>query len=362
MQAAIPSLVYNLGIPEYRRQPLTPTAYVKTETTLNPLSQPADWRLCVAPMIDVTDRHCRYFHRLLAPHARLYTEMITTGALLHGRIARHLDFNPAEQPVALQLGGSEPQALADCARLGQQWGYDEINLNCGCPSERVQRGAFGACLMAEPGLVADCLKAMQDAVSVPVTVKHRLGLDYQDSYDFVRDFVGKTHDAGCRVFIVHARNAVLKGLSPKDNRQIPPLRYEWAARLKADFPDSRIVLNGGIIEPGHAADLLGQFDGVMLGRAAWHNPGVLSDISRLFDPQTGLPEPAQIVHAMAGYAAQEMSKGVPLRIIVRPMLGWMSGRPGARYWRRTLSDPDVLKRNDAGVIEQAWADLARQSD
>lgn len=322
----------------------------------------ADWRVCVAPMIDVTDRHCRYFHRLLAPKARLYTEMITTGALLHGDVARHLDFNDEEQPVALQLGGSEPAALADCARLGQQWGYDEINLNCGCPSERVQKGAFGACLMAEPALVADCVKAMQDAVSVPVTVKHRLGLDYDESYGFARDFVGALHAAGCRVFIVHARNAVLKGLSPKDNRQIPPLRYEMAARLKADFPDSRFVLNGGITLAGHAQELLDGFDGVMLGRAAWHTPGVLSELSRICDPDVVLLEPGQVVHAMADYAAREVAKGVPLRIVVRPMLGWMSGRPGARHWRRTLSDPKVLGGNDPQVIEQAWEALARNSD
>src|SRR5690606_30863400 len=192
---------------------------------------PAGWELCVAPMIDVTDRHCRYFHRLLAPRVRLYTEMITTGALIHGDVARHLDFDPSEHPVALQLGGSEPRDLAHAARLGAQWGYDEINLNCGCPSERVQKGAFGACLMAEPALVADCIKAMQDAVSIPVTVKHRLGLDYDESYGFVRDFVGRIHDVGCRVFVVHARNAVLKGLSLIDNREITPLRFDTAERL-----------------------------------------------------------------------------------------------------------------------------------
>ncbi|MGB3288664.1 MAG: tRNA dihydrouridine(20/20a) synthase DusA [Burkholderiaceae bacterium] len=320
-----------------------------------------DWRLCVAPMIDVTDRHCRYFHRLLAPRARLYTEMITTGALMHGNVARHLDFDPAEEPVALQLGGSEPQALADSARLGRQWGYDEINLNCGCPSERVQRGAFGACLMAEPDLVADCVKAMQDAVDIPVTVKHRLGLDYDESYSFVRDFVGKIHDTGCRVFIVHARNAVLKGLSPKDNREKPPLRYDAAARLKADFPDCVFVLNGGITEVDQSLDLMREFDGVMLGRAAWHNPGVLADISRKLHPELALPEPAQVVHDMARYAEREIAKGVPLRMIARCMLGWMSGRAGARHWRRSLSDPALLNRNDAGLIEQAWSDLALRS-
>ncbi|PLC52647.1 tRNA dihydrouridine(20/20a) synthase DusA [Pollutimonas nitritireducens] len=317
----------------------------------------SDWRLCVAPMIDVTDRHCRYFHRLLAPRARLYTEMITTGALLHGKVARHLDFDPAEEPVALQLGGSEPEALAESARLGQQWGYDEINLNCGCPSERVQKGAFGACLMAEPALVADCVKAMQDAVSIPVTVKHRLGLDYDDSYGFVRDFVGKIHDTGCRVFIVHARNAVLKGLSPKDNREKPPLRYDMAARIKADFPDCTIVLNGGITGVYEVASLLGEFDGVMLGRAAWHNPGILSDISRSMHPDLIVSEPAQIVQAMVQYAGREIEKGVPLRLIVRSMLGWMSGRAGARYWRRTLSDHSQLNDNDARLIDRAWSDL-----
>jgi len=313
-------------------------------------------------MIDVTDRHCRYFHRLLAPRARLYTEMITTGALLHGDVARHLDFHEAEQPVALQLGGSDPEALAYSARLGQQWGYDEINLNCGCPSDRVQRGAFGACLMAEPALVADCVKAMQDAVSVPVTVKHRLGLDYDESYDFVRDFVGTLYQAGCRVFIVHARNAVLKGLSPKDNREIPPLRYDAARRLKADFPDCTIVLNGGIAQADDARRQLDDFDGVMLGRAAWHNPGVLSELSRLLEPGIELPEPGQIVHAMTEYAQGQVERGVPLRMVVKPMLGWMNGRPGSRHWRRTLSDATLLNTNDPRVLEKAWSDLVLRAE
>ncbi|WP_257215387.1 tRNA dihydrouridine(20/20a) synthase DusA [Pusillimonas noertemannii] len=322
----------------------------------------AGWRLCVAPMIDVTDRHCRYFHRLLAPRARLYTEMITTGALLHGDVARHLDFHEAEQPVALQLGGSDPEALAYSARLGQQWGYDEINLNCGCPSDRVQRGAFGACLMAEPALVADCVKAMQDAVSVPVTVKHRLGLDYDESYDFVRDFVGTLYQAGCRVFVVHARNAVLKGLSPKDNREIPPLRYDAARRLKADFPDCTVVLNGGIAQADDARRQLEDFDGVMLGRAAWHNPGVLSELSRLLEPGIELPEPGQIVHAMTEYAHGQVERGVPLRMVVKPMLGWMNGRPGSRHWRRTLSDATLLNTNDPQVLEKAWSDLVLRAE
>lgn len=316
-----------------------------------------DWHLCVAPMIDVTDRHCRYFHRLLAPRARLYTEMITTGALLHGNVPRHLDFNVQEHPVALQLGGSEPDALAQCARLGEQWGYDEINLNCGCPSERVQKGAFGACLMAEPQLVADCVKAMQDVVSVPVTVKHRLGLDYNDSYDFVRDFVGTLYLAGCRVFIVHARNAVLKGLSPKDNREIPPLRYHAALQLKRDFPDAVFVVNGGINQLSQTTELLEQFDGVMLGRAAWHNPAILSDISLALGHVTEPAQPGNVVAAMVQYCEEQVAKGVPLRMITRAMLGYLAGVPGARQWRRALSDARELAANDPAVISRAWQQL-----
>lgn len=324
-----------------------------------PFDAPASaWRLCVAPMIDVTDRHCRYFHRLLAPHARLYTEMITTGALVHGDVARHLDFDTAEHPVALQLGGSEPADLAHAARLGEQWGYDEINLNCGCPSERVQKGAFGACLMAEPALVADCIKAMQDAVSVPVTVKHRLGLDYDESYSFVRDFVGQIHDTGCRVFIVHARNAVLKGLSPKDNREIPPLRYDVAARLVADFPDAVFVLNGGLAQPAQCLQALQTFHGVMVGRAAWHTPGVLSALSVALGQTSSAPDDQHVLNAMMQYAARQTQAGVPLRMVIKGMLGWQSGRPGARRWRQMLSDARQLAANDPRVLERAWAALA----
>lgn len=324
---------------------------------MSTVSADNDWRLCVAPMIDVTDRHCRYFHRLLAPRARLYTEMITTGALLHGDVARHLDFDPAEHPVALQLGGSEPEALAQAARLGAKWGYDEINLNCGCPSERVQKGAFGACLMAEPDLVADCIKAMRDAVDVPVTVKHRLGLDYDESYGFVRDFVGKLYDAGCRVFVVHARNAVLKGLSPKDNREIPPLRYDAALQLKRDFPDCTVVLNGGLADAPQSLAQGESFDGVMLGRAAWHTPRVLSALSLALWPSVRLPSDAQVVDAMTDYAARQVAAGVPLRVIVRPMLGLVNGQSGARRWRRLLSDPARLAGNDPGLIYEAWRSL-----
>lgn len=313
------------------------------------------WQFSVAPMIDVTDRHCRYFHRLLAPNALLYTEMITTGALIYGDVPRHLQFSDQEHPVALQLGGSEPEALAHCARLGQSWGYDEINLNCGCPSERVQKGAFGACLMAEPALVADCIKAMQDAVSVPVTVKHRLGLDYDESYDFVRDFVGRIYDTGCRVFITHARNAVLRGLSPKDNREIPPLRYDVVTRLKRDFPGARFVLNGGLSDPEHILAAASSFDGAMVGRLAWHEPYVLRAISQSLWPDTPVATDAQIVDEMARYAQLQLAQGTPLRAVVKPMLGLFNGRKGARQWRRHLSDPIQLATRQPAILHQALA-------
>jgi len=305
-------------------------------------------------MIDVTDRHCRFFHRLLAPRARLYTEMITTGALLHGDAQRHLDFNAQEHSVALQLGGSEPGALVAAAKLGAQWGYDEINLNCGCPSERVQKGAFGACLMAEPNLVADCIKAMQDVVNVPVTVKHRMGLDKNESYDFVRDFVGTLYDTGCRVFIIHARNAVLKGLSPKDNREVPPLRYDEAARLKQDFPDAVMVLNGGLITLADCEAFLPQFDGVMLGRSPWHDPSVLSRISQAWWPQLPVKSEAEVIEALVQYAAQQIAAKVPLRIVVRPILGLFNGRSNSRIWRRMLSDSKLLRQDDPELIRLAW--------
>uniref|UniRef100_UPI003341B4F5 tRNA dihydrouridine(20/20a) synthase DusA n=1 Tax=Castellaniella defragrans TaxID=75697 RepID=UPI003341B4F5 len=317
----------------------------------------APWRLCVAPMIDVTDRHCRYFHRLLAPQARLYTEMVTTGALRHGDAGRHLDFDASEHPLALQLGGSDPAELAYCARMGEQWGYDEINLNCGCPSERVQRGAFGACLMAEPALVADCVRAMCDAVSVPVTVKHRLGLGYDESYGFVRDFVGALFEAGCRVFIVHARNAVLEGLSPKDNREKPPLRYADALRLRQDFPEARFVLNGGLSEVEDCLGWMRQFDGVMLGRAAWHHPDVLSALNRRIAPGQAIPAADRILEALLDYAMRQTAAGVPLHIVLRGVLGWRAGLPGARRWRRILSDPAALRAEGPAILRRAWAEL-----
>ncbi len=313
------------------------------------------WRLSIAPMLDVTDRHCRYFHRLLAPKALLYTEMVTTGALIYGDVPRHLMFNQEEYPVALQLGGSEPEALVHCAKLGQEWGYDEINLNCGCPSERVQKGAFGACLMAEADLVADCIKAMQDAVTVPVTVKHRLGLDYDESYAFVRDFVAKIYDVGCRVFVSHARNAVLKGLSPKDNREIPPLRYEVVAQLKKDFPDALFILNGGIHQLEQAKDLLADFDGIMIGRAAWHEPYLLRDISQAIWPEVAVADNKEVMLKMTAYAEKALSDGAPLRAVIKPMLGLMNGQQGAKHFRRLLSDVKRLNAGDITLIEEAFS-------
>lgn len=315
------------------------------------------WQLCVAPMIDVTDRHCRFFHRLLAPKARLYTEMITTSALKHGDISRHLDFDSAEHPVALQLGGSDPAALAYCAKIGERWGFDEINLNCGCPSERVQKGDFGARLMLQPRLVADAIKAMQDAVSLPVTVKHRLGLDYDESIDLMTEFVSVLYDVGCRVFIAHARNAVLAGLSPRDNREVPPLRYEDAARIKTQFPDATVVLNGGLIDVQGCQQALKTFDGVMLGRAAWHNPGCLSELSVALHHEAYMPDADQVVQDYARYCEEQVKQGVPLRVLVRPLLGWMQGIPGSRFWRRALSNQKMLSSDDVSVLIDAWQNL-----
>ena len=298
------------------------------------------WKVSVAPMLDWTDRHCRYFHRLLTRHTLLYTEMVTTGALLHGDVARHLRFNTEEHPLALQLGGSEPADLAHCAKLGEQWGYDEINLNCGCPSERVQRGAFGACLMAEPQLVADCVKAMVDVAGVPVTVKHRIGIDKTESYEFVRDFVGAVSEAGCKVFIVHARNAWLKGLSPKENREVPPLRYALVHQLKREFPHLTIAINGGITTNTQIAEQLQAVDGVMVGREAYHNPWLMSDWDATFYAQPVSEQTRESVEQqMVDYMEREATlHGTPWSTIARHMLGLRHGLPGARRWRQVWSD------------------------
>ena len=301
-------------------------------------------RISVAPMMDWTDRHCRFFLRQVSPAARLYTEMITTGALLHGDVERQLKFDPAEHPVAVQLGGSEPDELARCARMAAERGYDEVNLNVGCPSERVQRGAFGACLMAEPALIAECVRAMRAAVAVPVTIKHRIGIGRTESYEFMRDFVGAVAEAGCRTFIVHARNAILQGLSPKENREVPPLRYDFVHRLKREFPGLEIVINGGIATQAQIEAQLALVDGVMLGRAAYHDPWMLADPGRA---RSG------VVHAMEEYAAREVARGTALRHVCRHMLGLYLGQPGARQWRRMLSDPDRLSRNDPRLLDEA---------
>ena len=298
------------------------------------------WRMSVAPMMDWTDRHCRYLHRLLSRHTLLYTEMVTTGALVHGDVERHLRFGVEEHPVALQLGGSEPADLAHSARLGEQWGYDEVNLNCGCPSERVQRGAFGACLMNEPQLVADCVKAMVDVVSVPVTVKHRIGIDKVEEYGFVRDFVGTVADAGCTIFIAHARNAWLKGLSPKENREIPPLRYDVVAQLKKDFPQLTIAINGGFVSDDAVRAQLDVVDGVMVGREAYHNPWWIARWDEQFygDAPNELTR-ERVEDRMVEYMEREAAQhGTHWYSIARHMLGLRNGLPGARRWRQAWSD------------------------
>lgn len=305
-------------------------------------------------MMDWTDRHCRWFHRALSRHTWLYTEMVTTGALIHGDVARHLAFTADEAPVALQLGGSEPVDLARSAKLGEQWGYDEINLNCGCPSERVQRGAFGACLMNEPQLVADCVKAMRDAVSVPVTVKHRIGVDAVEEYGFVRDFVGTIAEAGCTVFIVHARNAILKGLSPKENREIPPLKYDYAYQLKRDFPHLEIILNGGVKTLDEVDEHLRHIDGVMLGREAYHNPYVLADVdARFYGATDCAPTREEAEAKLIDYCAAELARGTHLGAITRHALGLYRGVAGARAWRRVLSDNKKLTAADLSIFDEA---------
>ena len=320
-------------------------------------------RISVAPMMDWTDRHCRYFHRLLSRHALLYTEMVTTGALIHGDVSRHLLFNTEEHPVALQLGGSEPADLAHCARLGQQWGYSEINLNCGCPSERVQRGAFGACLMAEPKLVADCVKAMVDVVDVPVTVKHRIGIDKDERYGFVRDFVGTVSEAGCSTFIVHARNAWLKGLSPKENREVPPLRYELVHRLKKEFPDLTICVNGGVTTHGQASNQLLELDGVMIGREAYHNPWWLTSWDADFFGGTPQGKTREQVEAlMCEYMVREAAEhGTSFSAIARHMLGLRHGLPGSRRWRQVWSDHRLKTLDPHEVMVLAHKDVVNRT-
>lgn len=296
-------------------------------------------RLAVAPMMEWTDRHYRYFARLLTRHTLLYTEMVTTGALIHGDTARFLRHDPAEHPVALQLGGADPAEMAHCARLGADAGFCEININVGCPSDRVQNGRFGACLMAEPDVVADCVAAMKAAVAVPVTVKTRIGIDERDSYEALAGFTDAVVNAGCDALIVHARKAWLKGLSPRENRDVPPLRYDVVLRLKEDFPDLPMVINGGIQTLAQAAGFLECLDGAMIGRAAYQTPWLLADADRvIFSDPTPPPTPHEVLDAFVPYVEHQLAAGVPLNAITRHILGLFQGRPGARRWRRHLSE------------------------
>ncbi len=309
-------------------------------------------------MMDWTDRHCRYFLRLLSRHTLLYTEMITTGALLHGDRQRFLGYDETEHPIALQLGGSTPADLAACAKLAEQAGYDEVNLNVGCPSDRVQNNMIGACLMGHPALVADCVKAMVDAVAIPITVKHRIGINGRDSYEQLCDFVGQVRDAGCRSFTVHARIAILEGLSPKENRDVPPLRYDVVARLKDDFPDLEIVLNGGIKTLEDCKTHLQTFDGVMLGREAYHNPYLLAQVDPLlFGSTEPVPSRQGVLLQMRPYIAAHIASGGNMHHVTRHMLGLGLGFPGARKFRQLLS-VDIHKAADPlALLDQAGAFL-----
>lgn len=305
-------------------------------------------------MLDWTDRHYRFLARQLSRHARLYTEMVTTGALLHGDVERHLRFNACEHPVALQLGGSDPEALARAASIGADWGYDEVNLNVGCPSDRVQSGAFGACLMAQPTLVADCIAAMREVVDVPVTVKSRIGIDHQESYEEFRDFVDiVAEQGGAEVFIVHSRKAWLTGLSPKQNRDVPPLRPEFATRLKRERPDLTVVLNGGLTEVDAMQTALAEVDGVMVGRAAYQNVGLLAEIDAALFGADQLADRLTALQAYRDYAATEVAQGTRLPTLIKPILTLFQGRPGARAYRRHLSEQAPKRASDPSVIDEA---------
>jgi tRNA-dihydrouridine synthase A len=326
---------------------------------IQPTPSSGPWRLCVAPMMEWTDRHCRWFHRQLSRHARLYTEMVHAHAVLRGDRERLLGFDPIEHPVALQLGGSEPGLLAQAARIGADRGYDEINLNVGCPSERVQSGSFGACLMREPGLVADCVAAMRAAVAVPVTVKCRIGVDDQDDDADLFRFVDTVAAAGCTTFIVHARKAWLKGLSPKENREIPPLNWPRVQRLKREFPQLSIVINGGITTLDLAVEAGAGLDGVMIGRAAYHDPWLLASIERAwFGPEGAADTREQVIDALIGYARAFTARGERIAHLARHLVGLYQGEPGARAFRRVLSTESTRPGADWRVLDAARAALA----
>ena len=315
---------------------------------------PAQLRLAVAPMMDWTDTHCRVFHRLLAPHARLYTEMVHANAVIHGDRAKLLALDPVEHPVALQLGGSEPALLAQAARIGAEHRFDEINLNCGCPSDRVQQGRFGACLMREPQLVADSVAAMRAACSVPVTVKCRLGVDDDHDFDRFLAFIDTVAQAGCRMFVVHARNAWLKGLSPKENREVPPLRYDWAYRLKHERPQLQVVVNGGIATQDEATAHLAHADGAMLGRAAYHDPYLLHRLDVAWFG--GAPRSrGDLLRALRPHVEAQLARGVALKHITRHLLGLFAGERGGRAFRQVLSEGAHRPGADWSLVEQALA-------
>ncbi|KPW57429.1 tRNA-dihydrouridine synthase [Pseudomonas caricapapayae] len=344
--------------PLYKKSVLMSTEKTESPVNTGKSSPVLSRRFSVAPMMDWTDHHCRYFLRLLSRHALLYTEMVTTGALLHGDRERFLRHDETEHPLALQLGGSTAADLAACARLAEEAGYDEVNLNVGCPSDRVQNNMIGACLMAHPELVADCVKAMRDAVAIPVTVKHRIGINGRDSYAELCDFVGKVHEAGCESFTVHARIAILEGLSPKENRDIPPLRYDVVAQLKSDFPDLEIVLNGGIKTLEQCNDHLKTFDGVMLGREAYHNPYLLAHVDQqLFGSTAPVISRHAALEAMRPYIAAHIASGGNMHHVTRHMLGLGLGFPGARRFRQLLSVDIHKAENPMILLDQAAAFL-----
>lgn len=318
-------------------------------------------KINIAPMMDWTDRHCRYFMRLLSPSAFLYTEMVTAAALEHGDSQRHLRFDASEHPLALQVGGSDPRLMASAARLGAEAGYDEININVGCPSDRVQSGQFGACLMSQPSLVADCVRAMKSVVDIPVTIKTRIGIDDLDSYDFLRRFVDANIAADCDTFVVHARKAILKGLSPKENRTVPPLDYDRVYRLKQDLPAQTIILNGGVTSVAECRQHLQRVDGVMIGRQAYHQPWFLAELEQAFGNGNPPPNRGDVVRQMLPYVEREIAAGAELKHITRHMLGLFAGLPGARAWRRYLSENAHRAGGGIDVLETALKGITAEA-
>lgn len=332
-----------------------PSPNKQNSNTLSP------WRFCLAPMMDYSDRHCRYLWRLISSQARMYSEMVVTGALIHGDKERFLRFNPEEKAIALQIGGSDPKELAQCSVLAEEWGYDEVNLNCGCPSDRVQKGKIGAILMTEPELVAQCVERMQSQVSIPVTVKHRIGVDEIDDYASLENFVRTVAEAGCETFIVHARKAWLKGLSPKQNREIPPLQYDMVKALKNRFPKLNIIVNGGIQSLDQSKVLLKDLDGVMLGREPYSNPWLLSEVDQqLFGQSNKLVKTRiEVLEAYAKYCEEQVSKGTFIHHMSKHALGLFSGQPGARVFRRRVTELHASKQLTPQSLLEAGYEISR---